>query len=130
MAESHDSLEQSTSGTASDSMGSSAPKETLMQRITRKGSSSKFNVPWSKDRASLFSKRNGDQATGGEVEEDASSDHQPGKSVDGTLNTPQHEKGNRGSISWSTIMRKSKKGDKAASESSEKTEETETGEDE
>ena len=130
MAESHDSLEQSTSGTASDSMGSSAPKETLMQRITRKGSSSKFNVPWAKDRASLFSKKNGDQATGGEVEEDAASDHQLGKSMDGVFNTPPHEKANRGSISWSTIMRKSKKGDKAASESSEKTEETETGEDE
>ena len=130
MAESHDSLEQSTSGTPSDSMVSFAPKETLMQRITRKGSSSKFNVPWAKDRGSLFSKKNGDPATPGEVEEDTSSDHQLGRSVDSVSSMAQHEKGNRGSISWSSIMRKSKKGDKAASESSEKTEETETGEDE
>ena len=130
MVESRDSLEQSTLGTPSDSMGSSAPRETLMQRITRKGSSSKFNVPWAKDRGSLFSKKNGDPATPGEVEEDTSSDHQLGKSVDSVSSMAQHEKGNRGSISWSNIMRKSKKGDKAASESSEKTEETETGEDE
>ena len=128
VADSHESLEPSTSTTPSDTMASSsAPKETLMQRITRKGSSSKFNVPWGKDKGSLFSKKMGEPSTPGEVDEDVASDSPLGKSVDSVSSTPQHEKGNRGSISWSSIMRKNKKGDKAASESSEMAEETETG---
>ena len=127
VADSHDSLEPSTSATPSDTMASSAPKETLMQRITRKGSSSKFNVPWGKDKGGLFSKKVGEPSTPGEVDEDGASDSPLGKSVDSVSSTPQHEKGNRGSISWSSIIRKNKKDDKATSESSEMTEETETG---
>ena len=127
VADSHDSLEPATSATPSDTIASSAPKETLMQRITRKGSSSKFNVPWGKDKGGLFSKKTGEPSTPGEVDEDTTSDAPLGRSVDSVSSTPQHEKGNRGSISWSSIIRKSKKGDKAPSESSERTEETETG---
>ena len=128
-ADSHDSLEQSNSASPSDNVTSSAPKESLMQRITRKGSSSKFNVPWAKDRGNLFSKKVGEPSTPDEVEEDTASDYQLGRSVESTSSTPQHEKANRGSISWSNIMRKSKKGEKAMSESSERVDETETGED-
>ena len=128
MGESHDSLEQSHSGAASDIITPSAPKETLMQRLTRKGSSSKFNIPWAKDRGGLFSKKTGEPSTPGDVEEDNSAEL--GRSVDSISTTPQHEKGNRGSISWSNIIRKGRRGDKATSESSERASETETGEDE
>ena len=130
MGESYDSLEQSQSGTPSDTIATSTPKETLMQRLTRKGSSSKFNIPWAKDRSSLFSKKSGEPSTPGEAEENNSGEPQLGPSVDSISATPQHEKGNRGSISWSNIIRKGRRGDKAASESSEKASETETGEDE
>ena len=130
MGESHDSLEQSQSGTPSDTIATSIPKETLMQKLTRKGSSSKFNIPWAKDRSGLFSKRVGEPSTPGEMDEDNSGEPQLGRSVDSVSSTPQHEKGNRGSISWSNIIRKGRRGDKAASESSEKASETETGEDE
>ena len=129
MAESHESLEHSTSGTPSETHTPCGTKETLMQRITRKSSSSKFNVPWSKDRSSLFSKRNGEPSTPGEIDEDGSSEGQLTKTVDSVSSTPQHEKGNRGSISWPNLMRKSKKGDKATTESGWGASETETGDD-
>ncbi|MCJ1476372.1 hypothetical protein MMC13_005038 [Lambiella insularis] len=125
-SESHDSLDRSLSPSSSDIGNNALPKETLMQRITRKSSSSKFNVPWSKERgASLFSKK-GEPSTPGEVDEDGASDHLLGKSVDSAASTPQHEKGGRPSLSWSRVMRKSKKGEKEASESGE----PETGDDE
>ena len=130
MGESHDSLEQSHSGSPSDTVPASAPKETLMQRLTRKGSFSKFNIPWAKDRGGLFSKKTGEPFAPGEVEEDNSAELQLGRSIDSISTTPHNEKGNRGSISWSNIMRKGRRGDKATSESSEKASETETGEDE
>ena len=126
--ESHDSLDH-LSASPSESANNPVPKETLMQRITRKSSSSKFNVPWSKDRSSLFSKKGGESSTPGEIDEDASSDQQLGKSMDSAMSTPQYERGGRTSLSWSRVMRKSKKGDKEASESSERTSETETGDD-
>ncbi|MCJ1287662.1 hypothetical protein MMC26_007014 [Xylographa opegraphella] len=128
-SESHDSLDYALSASASDSANNVVPKETLMQRITRKSSSSKFNVPWSKERGSLFSKKAGEPSTPGEVDEDASSDQQLGKSLDSASSTPQHEKGGRPSLSWSRVMRKAKKGEKEASESSERASETETGDD-
>ncbi|MCJ1386418.1 hypothetical protein MMC17_009544 [Xylographa soralifera] len=128
-SESHDSLDYTLSASPSDSANNIAPKETLMQRITRKSSSSKFNVPWSKERGSLFSKKAGEPSTPGEVDEDASSDQQLGKSLDSASSTPQHEKGGRPSLSWSRVMRKAKKGEKEASESSERASETETGDD-
>ncbi|MCJ1420665.1 hypothetical protein MMC32_007024 [Xylographa parallela] len=128
-SESHDSLDYALSASPSDSANNVVPKETLMQRITRKSSSSKFNVPWSKERSSLFSKKAGEPSTPGELDEDASSDQQLGKSLDSASTTPQHEKGGRPSLSWSRVMRKAKKGEKAASESSERASETETGDD-
>lgn len=129
--DSYEPLDHSNSATPSDSVTTSAPKESLMQRITRKSSSSKFNVPWSKDRTgSLFSKKTGEPSTPGELDEDGASDFLLGKGTETAASTPQHEKGGRASLTWSRVMsRKSKKGEKEASESSEKASETETGDD-
>ena len=75
-----------------------------MQKITRKSSSSKFNVPWSKDRG-LFSKREPTAAC--ETEADTSSEGNLGRSSDSAPHTPREEKGGR---AWTSIRRKSKKG--------------------
>lgn len=107
-ADSHDSFERSTSGTPSDTIAS-GQKESLMQKITRKSSSSKFNVPWSKDRG-IFSKKAGEPSTPGEIDEDLSSDGQISKNIESTASTPQQEKNGRANISWPNIRRKSKKG--------------------
>lgn len=109
IADSHESLDHSTSGTPSEAVNPTGPKETLMQRITRKSSSSKFNVPWAKDRSGLFSnKRAGEPLTPDESNEEALSEYQLGKSVDIPSSTPQ-EKGSRGTLSWPNIRRKPKK---------------------
>jgi hypothetical protein len=63
MADSRDSLDRSPSSTPSEAANNSMPKESLMQRITRKSSSSKFSVPWSKDKTSVFSKKTGEPST-------------------------------------------------------------------
>jgi hypothetical protein len=131
MAESRESLERTTSGTPSDITPS---KETFIQKITRKSSSNKFNS-W-KEKGGLFS-RKGDPSTPGEIDEDASSDAQLGRSLESTSTTPsgekEKEKGSRSSLSWG-FMRKSKKGEKselAASEVSESSEKaSETGDEE
>lgn len=128
IADSHDSLDHSTSGTPSETVTPSGPKETLMQKITRKSSSSKFNVPWAKERGGIFSKKTGEPSTPGEIDEDPSGEGQLGKSVDSTATTPQHEKGSRSSLSWPNIRRKSKKTGPATVESAERN--SETGDDE
>ena len=117
VAESHDSFDRSTSGTPSEAATPSGPKETLMQKISRKSSSSKFNVPWSKERG-LFSKRAGESSTPGEVDEDAPSEGYLGKSAESTSSTPQQEKLGRTSISY--FRRKSKKGEQALNEPAER----------
>jgi hypothetical protein len=129
IGESHDSLDHAVSSTPSEGVptSTSTPKESLMQRITRKSSSSKFNIPWSKDRSSLFSKKAGEPSTPGELDEDGASDFLLSKNIDSAASTPQTEKSGRASLSWSRVMRKSKKGEKEASESSERASETETG---
>ena len=118
-ADSRDSFDRSTSGTPSEVVTPSGPKETLMQKITRKSSSSKFNVPWSKDRG-LFSKRAGEPSTPGEMDEGASSDNQLSKSVESSSSTPQQEKASRSSISWTHIKRKSRKGESTINDAAEK----------
>lgn len=141
VADSHDSLEQSTSTTPSDNLAtstSSAPKgkDTLMQRITRKGSSSKF-LPFSKEGRGLFSKtaKTGEPSTPGELdEEDSVTDYLlrkvgtadgagqgssgPGTPAEGggggkekEVKEKQSHERNRGSISWSNMLRKGKKGE-------------------
>ena len=101
-ADSHDSFEKGTSGTTSDSP---TPKESLMQKITRKSSSSKFNVPWSKERG-MFSKRNGDLASN-ENDMDVPSEGHTLKVHDNAANNQRDEKTSR---AWASIRRKSKRG--------------------
>lgn len=136
IADSHDSLDRSTSGTPSEAVA--GPKETLMQKITRKSSSSKFNIPFVKERGGgLFSnKRAGESSPtpdrGDEFSDSLLSPHQPGKTgwEAEPHNAPppptpppapplplqqqqqqQHysEKGGRSALSWQSIRRKSKK---------------------
>ena len=102
-ADSHDSFDRSTSGTPSEAMTPSGTKETLMQKITRKSSSSKFNVPWGKKRDL--------PSTPGEIDELANNEELLGKSVESAGSTPQQDKSSRSSISWPNIRRKSRKGD-------------------
>lgn len=128
MADSRESLERTASGTPSDT---TPCKETFIQKITRKSSSNKFNS-W-KEKGGLFS-RKGEPSTPGEIDEDASSDAQLGRSLESSCTIPSGErekdKGNRSSLSWN-FMRKSKRGEKsdlAASEVSESSERaSETG---
>ncbi|KAL8972219.1 MAG: hypothetical protein Q9197_002884 [Variospora fuerteventurae] len=109
-AESHDSLEHSTSGTTSEAAASSGPRESFMQKITRKSSSSKFNVPWGKERGGLFSKKGEEPSTPGELDEDVSKDNIVKNGGENTVSTPQHERGSRNSLSWPNMRRKSRKG--------------------
>ncbi len=120
VADSHDSLDHSTSGTPSETVTPSGPKETLMQKITRKSSSSKFNVPWAKERGGIFSKKTGEPSTTSEIDEDPSGESQLGKSVDSTASISQQEKGSRSSLSWPNMRRKSKKTGQATVESAER----------
>ena len=80
-----------------------------MQRITRKSSSSKFNLPFSKDRGGggLFSKKAGESnAQSGDVEEDVT-----GGVGESGVGEREKEKGGRPSLSWSRVMsRKSRVG--------------------
>jgi len=116
-AESYESLERTPSGAPSENTNS---KESFIQKITRKGSSSKFNLSW-KDRSSLFSKK-GDSSQG-DIDEDAASETQLGKSVDSVASsTFSIDKSSKSSLGFFT--RKSKKSDKTTSESSEKAIET------
>lgn len=110
MSESHDSLDRSTSGTPSETVTPSGHKESLMQRISRKGSSSKFNVPWSKERGGLFSRKGGNSTPSGTPSGDFDEDADSEKHDDHYINTPQpSEKSSRSSLSWPNIRRKSKK---------------------
>lgn len=107
-ADSHDSFDRSTSGTPSEAVTPSGPKETLMQKITRKSSSSKFNVPWGKKRDL--------PSTPGEIEELANNEEILGKSVESAGSTAQQDKSSRASISWPNIRRKSRKGDNSVTD--------------
>ncbi|WEW54804.1 hypothetical protein PRK78_000229 [Emydomyces testavorans] len=119
-AESHDSLERISSGAPSETVSA---KESFIQKITRKGSSSKFNIPW-KDRAGLFSKK-GDFATQAEPDDDGISEIQLGKPVDSSLSsTACTEKSSKSGFNLS-FRRKPKKSERTTtSESSEKASET------
>ena len=109
IADSHDSLDHSTSGTPSETVTPLGPKETLMQKISRKSSSSKFNVPWAKERGGIFSKKAGEPSTPGEIDEDPAGEAPLSGSADSTSSTPQQEKGSRSNLSWPNIRRKSRK---------------------
>jgi hypothetical protein len=113
-AESYDSLDLVSSGTPSDGANT---KESFIQKITRKSSSSKFNLSW-KDRSGLFSKKS--DAFQGEVEEDGSNfDGFLSKIVDSSVpSTPSTEKPAKSSRNFFT--RKQKRSDRNTGESSEK----------
>jgi hypothetical protein len=119
--DSYDSLDLVPSSSSVDN-ASTKDKESFIQKITRKSSSSKFNLSW-KDRGGIFSKKN--DSIQGDVDEDAnSSEAQLGKSVDSIVSsTPSAEKSTPKN-SRSFFTRKSKKSDQATSESSEKASET------
>ncbi|KAL8800691.1 MAG: hypothetical protein Q9182_005005 [Xanthomendoza sp. 2 TL-2023] len=119
MAESYDSLDHSMSGTASEAAASSATRESFMQKITRKSSSSKFNVPWGKERGGLFSKKTGEPSTPDEGMEDGPSEGPVPRIGDSVTSTTQQEKGSRSSLTWPNIRRKSKKGGLAVEKGSE-----------
>lgn len=116
---SYESLERMPSAASADNASS---KESFIQKITRKSSSSKFGS-W-KDRSGLFSKK-GD-ASQGDIDEDGDGEVHLAKSIDSTLSSAP----SRSSLSF--FSRKSKKSDKAASETSERPSErhSEFGDDE
>lgn len=123
-------LETSSSNTYSDlappsgstPSSSSAPKESLMQRITRKSSSSKFSTAW-RERSSIFSSskkekgEKGEPGTPVDVDEEAGEDYLAAKSG-GTADessTPGGDKENggrsgRASLSWGRVISKKAKG--------------------
>ncbi|ODH53277.1 hypothetical protein GX48_00473 [Paracoccidioides brasiliensis] len=119
-ADSYESLERLSSGTPSEAVN---PKESFIQKITRKSSSSKFNIAW-KDRAGLFLKKGDSSTQGDNIDEDAvTSDSLLGKSVDSlSFSAASADKLNKSSLGFG-FMRKSKK-EKAASDSGEKASET------
>ena len=125
-------LEPTTSSAHSDlappsssTPSSSAPKESLMQRITRKSSSSKFSAAWKERGASIFSssKKSGEPSTPGDVDEESgdgdylaaksagaggSDVGTPGEKTVGEKAEGEKEKSGRPSLSWSRMI--SKKG--------------------
>jgi hypothetical protein len=108
--ESYESLERMPSEASADN----ASKESFIRKITRKGSSSKFSS-W-KDRSGLFSKKG--ESSQGDIEEDAASEAQLGKSIDSTVSSaPSADRSTRSSLGF--FSRKSRKSDKA-SETSER----------
>jgi hypothetical protein len=112
--ESYESLERMHSGASVDN----GSKESFIRKITRKGSSSKFSS-W-KDRSGLFSKK-ADSAQG-DIDEDAASEAQLGKSIDSTASSvPSADRSTRSSLGF--FSRKSRRSDKA-SETSERASET------
>ncbi|CAG8169213.1 unnamed protein product [Penicillium nalgiovense] len=112
--DSYESLERMPSGTSMDN----ASKESFIRKITRKGSSSKFSS-W-KDRSGLFSKKG--ESSQGDIDEDAASEAQLGKSVDSTVSSvASADRSTRSSLGF--FSRKSRKSDKA-SETSERASET------
>lgn len=117
-AESLESLDLVPSSSPSDALGT---KESFIQKITRKGSSGKFNLSW-KDRGGIFSKKY--ESSQGDVDEDNNHDEaQLGKSVESIVsNTPSADKSSIRS-SRNFFSRKSKK-DKHSVDASEKASET------
>ena len=113
-ADSRSSMDHSVSGTPSEGLTPSNPKGSLMQRITRKGSSSKFNIPWNKENrsGSFFSSKKVNGTAGDPVtpSEDDVESQEGNDSVAGTPHLERlQEKGSKGRGSWPGLRRKSKK---------------------
>lgn len=147
LTDSRNSLDRSESATASDSAGGGGAgtgtgtgvglaikdKESIFQRISRKHSSSKFNVPW-KDKSMRGSGSSNRKTTStvepapapapssGDVDDEGSTESQSqlGRSVDSVTSSPSMSgsapKSN--SLSWSSLRRKGKKGERPPVETS------------
>lgn len=126
LAESYDSMDRPVSAPASESAtpsGSSVKdKESIFRKISRKSSSSKFNVPW-KDRSIRSSKKAAESIAAGEFEDDGSMESQLGKSSESVTGSSSVY-GGKGGLSWSTLMRKSKTEEKATTDMTDKGKET------
>lgn len=117
LADSHDSFDQASSANNSGDLqlGTSTPKESLMQRLTRKSSSSRFGGVVSWTRANK--KANNESNTPGEIDEDEQEGQDYlSKSMDSntSIGTPpqvekEKEKSGRTSFQWSRVMGKGKK---------------------
>jgi chemotaxis protein histidine kinase CheA len=111
-----ESLERSVSLTPSDSQANANAlnKETLMQKLSRKSSTSQF-LQFGKNKTSIFSKKANGPATPDEIEEEAGG--YMGKSVDSVGNSPSigTPKDKSSALSWSSIKRIGKRGDKTPS---------------
>ncbi|KAI9730365.1 MAG: hypothetical protein M1834_005875 [Cirrosporium novae-zelandiae] len=130
--QSRNSLERTTSGTPSfeaplsASYTSNSNRDSFIQKLTRKSSYSKFNMPWSK-----ANKKVGEQVETPEEGQQAASSSlygDAGKSVDSVASSAHSvDRSNRGSRSWNRLVnRKNKKGkDKENDEMAERASETE-----
>ncbi|KAI9806448.1 MAG: hypothetical protein M1833_003635 [Piccolia ochrophora] len=116
IAESYESLDRSISATASESTTpsgiSAKDKETIFQKITRKSSSGKFNIPW-KDKGSKFPKKTAEPSTPDEMEENPLSEGFTGKVVENS-DASIGMGGGRSGKSWTSLIRKQRKGERVA----------------
>jgi len=118
-----ESLERLASETPSESHPtSSIGKESFMQKLSRKSSSGKFFPGFGKDKTSLFTsaKKASEVGTPDETDEDSAvSNTTMAKSVESVSSSPLLGSGikdNRSSgLSWSSIKRMGKRGDKTPS---------------
>lgn len=117
-AESLDSLDLVPSSSPSDNVST---KESFIQKITRKSSSSKFNLSW-KDRGGIFSKKN--DSIQSEIDLEGNHDEaQLGKSVDSTVSSTLSADRSTTRSGRHFFSRKPKK-DTASNEAGEKASET------
>ncbi|KAH7112459.1 hypothetical protein B0J11DRAFT_542382 [Dendryphion nanum] len=111
-----ESLDRSHSHTPSDAQtNGSIGKESFLQKLSRKGSTTQFLSIGKGKATGLFSKRANDAVTPDETEEDSTgfmgrSTNSPGNSP--AIGTPK-DKGS--SLTWSSLKRMSKRGDKTPS---------------
>jgi hypothetical protein len=139
-AESRDSLDRSEAATASDSghgaaatttaaAGTGKDKESILQKISRKSSANKFNVPW-KDKNVRSGKKSATEAPAaaaaagsGDVDDEGSAESQLGKSMDSVASSSSPGAGASASasaasgqknngLSWTSLRRKSRKGER------------------
>ncbi len=135
-SDSRASLDDAQSATPSDTLTPSAStaglasKETFMQKLSRKSSSGKFNFPgFSKNKEGLFAGMKKERAPSnsgdaGEFDEDEDSVADLRRSFEsGTASTPVGST-KSSALSWSSLKRMGKKGDKAPSVSESGTSET------
>ncbi|KAF2017657.1 hypothetical protein BU24DRAFT_490783 [Aaosphaeria arxii CBS 175.79] len=109
-----ESLDRSLSHTPSESLQGSISKESFLQKLSRKGSTSQF-LSLGKGKTSLFSKKPTDAITPDEMDEDGSG--YMGRSVDSPAHSPAigTPKDKSSSLGWSSFKRMSKRGEKTPS---------------